>query len=159
MPAVSGRRVLGGNNIINSEVHMNHNNQIIGNAGLYFTCYHLSLLGWNAMPTARNARGIDIVAYSRDGKRYLGIQVKSLSKRAPVPLGESIENLMGDFWVIINKVISKPTAFILTPDEVKNLAHQGKGDGRVSFWLQPKSYEIKKFRGAWDRIGRGDGEA
>jgi len=138
---------------------MNLNSQIIGNAGLYFTCYHLSLLGWNAMPTARNARGIDIVAYSRDGKRYLGIQVKSLSKRAPVPLGASIESLMGDFWVIINKVISKPTVFILTPDEVKRLAHRGEKDGRVSFWLQPNSYVTDEFRGAWDRIGRGDGPA
>jgi hypothetical protein len=31
--------------------------QIIGNAGLYYWCYRLSLLGWNVMPTARNARG------------------------------------------------------------------------------------------------------
>jgi len=28
----------------------------------------------------------------------------------------SIENLIRDFWVIINKVISDPTAFILTSD-------------------------------------------
>jgi len=135
---------------------MKLDSQIVGNAGLYYTCYRLSLLGWNAMPTARNARGIDVVAYSRDGSRYLGIQVKSLSKRAPVPLGASIDSLMGDFWVIINKVISEPTAFILTPDEVKRLAHRGEKDGRVSFWLQPKSYETDEFREAWDRIGRGD---
>ena len=108
------------------------------------------------MPTARNARGIDIVAYSRDGKRYLGIQVKSLSKRAPVPLGASTDNLMGNFWVIVNKVISEPTPFVLTPDEVKRLAHCGEKDGQVSFWLQPNSYEIDEFRGAWGRIGRGD---
>lgn len=133
--------------------------QIVGNAGLYFTCYHLSLLGWNAMPTARNARGIDVVAYSRDGKQYLGIQVKSLSKRVPVPLGSSLDNLMGDFWVIINKVISEPTAFIVTPDEVMQLAHRGEKDGRISFWLQPKDYDVAEFRGAWDRIGRGDGTA
>ncbi len=138
---------------------MKPDSQIVGNAGLYFTCYHLSLLGWNAMPTARNARGIDIVAYSRDGKRHLSIQVKSLSKRAPVPLGASIENLMGDFWVIINKVISEPTAFILTPDEVKTLAHRREKDGKVSFWLQPNGYDIEEFREAWDRIGRGDGAA
>ena len=133
--------------------------QIVGNAGLYFTCYHLSLLGWNAMPTARNARGIDIVAYSRDGKRYIGIQVKSLSKRAPVPLGKSVDNIMGDFWVIINKVTSEPTAFILTPDEIKRLAHRGEKDGRVSYWLQPNAYDKDKFRGVWHRIGRGDDAA
>ncbi len=133
--------------------------QIVGNAGLYFTCYHLSLLGWNVMPTARNARGIDIVAYSRDGKRYLGMQVKSLSKRAPVPLGTSIDDLMGDFWIIISQVISKPAAFILTPDEIKQRAHRGEKDGRISYWLQPKDYESDVFRDAWHRIGRGDGAA
>ena len=130
--------------------------QVVGNAGLYLTCYHLSLLGWNAMPTARNARGIDVVVYSRDSKRYLGIQVKSLSKRAPVPLGKSLDNIMGDFWVIINRVISEPTFFILTPDEIKERAHRGEKDGRVSYWLQPKDYELDEFQGAWQRIGRGE---
>ncbi len=119
----------------------------------------LSLLGWNVMPTARNARGIDIVAYSRDGKRFIGIQVKSLSKRAPVPLGRTLDNLMGDFWVIVNRVVSEPTAFILTPEEVRQLAHRGEKDGRVSYWLWPSAYEKDEFRNAWYRIGRGDEEA
>lgn len=138
---------------------MKLDSQIVGNAGLYFTCYHLSLLGWNAMPTARNARGIDIVAYRRDGDEYLGLQVKSLSKRNPVPLGTSLGKLMGDFWVIVNKVTSEPTAFILTPDEVRQRAHRGEKDGKISFWLQPNAYDVNEFRGAWERIGRGDGLA
>lgn len=51
--------------------------QITGNVGLYYCCYKLSLLGWNVMPTARNARGVDIIAYSRGAEpRFLGIQVK-----------------------------------------------------------------------------------
>ena len=29
--------------------------QLTGNVGLYYCCYRLSLLGWNVMPTARNA--------------------------------------------------------------------------------------------------------
>jgi len=129
----------------------------VGNAGLYYTCYILSLLGWNVMPTARNARGIDVVAYSRDGRRYVGIQVKSLSKRTPVPLGTSLDTLMGDLWIIINNVITEPTAYVLRPDEVKRLAHRGEKDGRISFWLQPSAYDSEEFREAWDRIGRGDG--
>ena len=133
--------------------------QIVGNAGLYFTCHHLSLLGRNAMPTARNARGIDVVAYSRDGKQYLGIQVKSLSKRVPVPSGASLDNLMGDFLVVKNTVVSEPTAFIVLSDEVMQPAHRGQKDARLSFWLQPREYDVADFRGAWDRIGRGDGTA
>lgn len=73
------------------------NSQIIGNIGLYYTCYRLSRMGWNVMPTARNARGIDIVAYNRDGSRFIGVQVKSLSKRFPVPLGTSLDKIIGDF--------------------------------------------------------------
>ncbi len=58
--------------------------QLTGNVGLYHCCYRLSLLGWNAMPTARNARGVDIIAYNQDASRFIGVQVKSLSRRNPV---------------------------------------------------------------------------
>lgn len=129
--------------------------QITGNVGLYFCCYRLSLRGWNVMPTARNARGVDIIAYSRDASRFVGVQVKALSKRFPVPLGTSLEKVMGDFWVVVNKVASEPSAFVLLPSEVKALAHRGEKEGRVSFWLQPTDYEQPQFREAWDRIGHG----
>ena len=84
--------------------------------GLYYTCYRLSRLGWNVMPTARNARGIDIVAYDKTGERFIGIQVKALSKKDPVPLGPSLEKVMGDFWVIVNNLASEPNAFIMLPE-------------------------------------------
>ncbi len=131
--------------------------QIVGNAGLYFTCYKLSLLGWNVMPTARNARGVDIIAYSSDATRFIGIQVKSLSKPNPVFLGSSLDKVMGDFWVIVNNVLSDPSAFILLPAEVRKLSNSGKMGGKVTHMLGTKKYSIKKFRDAWDRIGRGDG--
>ncbi len=129
--------------------------QITGNVGLYYCCYRLSLLGWNVMPTARNARGVDIVAYSRDAKRFLGLQIKALSKRNPVPLGTTLEKVTGDFWIIVNQVTSTPCAFILRPSEVKKRAHRGEKEGRVSFWLQLRGYELERFREAWDRIGQG----
>jgi hypothetical protein len=137
---------------------MNLNPQITGNVGLYYCCYKLSMLGWNVMPTARNARGVDIIAYNGDASRFIGIQVKALSKRTPVPLGLSLDKCMGDFWVIVNKVAvasELPSAFILTPAEVKKLAHRGEKDSRVSFWLQPGSYEQPRFKEAWERIGHG----
>jgi len=130
--------------------------QLTGNVGLYYCCYRLSLLGWNVMPTARNARGVDIIAYSRDASRFVGVQVKALSKRNPVPLGTSLDKIMGDFWVIVNKVATPtPSAFILLPSEVRERAHGGEKDGRVSFWLQPADYEQEQFREAWERIGHG----
>lgn len=131
--------------------------QVVGNAGLYFVSYRLSLLGWNVMPTARNARGIDIVAYDRSGARFKGVQVKALSKRAPVPLGTSLDKMMGDFWIVVNKIVASPEAFILFPEEVRQLAHCREKDDRISYWLQPRAYEAPEFREAWTRIGRGDG--
>ena len=130
--------------------------QLTGNVGLYYCCYRLSLLGWNVMPTARNARGVDIIAYSRDASRFVGVQVKALSKRNPVPLGTSLDKIMGDFWVIVNKVATPtPSAFVLLPLEVRERAHRGEKNGRVSYWLQPGDYEQDPFREAWERIGHG----
>ena len=129
--------------------------QLTGNAGLYYCCYHLSLLGWNVMPTARNARGVDILAYSQDANRKLAIQVKALSKRNPVPLGGSLDKVMGDIWIIVNKVAISPSAFILLPSEVKELAHRGEKEDRISHWLQPRSYDQPQFHENWERIGHG----
>lgn len=64
---------------------------ITGNVGLYYTCYKLSRMGWNVMPKSRNARGIDIIAYSTGSpQRLVMVQVKSLSKRNSVPVGTSV---------------------------------------------------------------------
>lgn len=128
--------------------------QVTGNVGLYFVCYRLSLLDWNALPTSRNAKGIDIIAYNADCSRTISLQVKTLSKRTPVPLGTSISNLMGDFWIIVNNVESAPCIFIMTPKEIYERAHRGEKDGRISYWLQPKAYEIDEFRDKWERIGK-----
>ena len=132
---------------------MNKRSQVTGNVGLYFVCYHLSRLGWNAMPTSRNARGIDILAYDADCTRTISLQVKTLSKRAPVPLGKGLDRMLADYWVIVNNVETTPAVFVLTPDEIKERAHRGERDGNISYWLQPKDYELEQFRDCWDRIG------
>src|SRR5205085_2932192 len=94
-------------------------NQVVGNAGLFFVCYRLSRLGWNVMPTARNAKGIDVLIYSQDAERKPTVQVKALSKRNPVPLGTKLDNLFGDFFVVCNHLESDPpTCYVLTPAEV-----------------------------------------
>lgn len=132
------------------------NSQVVGNVGLYYVCYKLSRAGWNVMPTARNARGVDILIYSQDALRTHSVQVKALSKKAPVPLGGSVDRLFGDFFVICRGVASDaPECFVLTPEEVRDRAHRGVKEERVSFWLQPRAYATDEFREAWDRIGSG----
>jgi hypothetical protein len=131
--------------------------QVVGNIGMYFAAYRLSQQGWNVMPTARNASGVDLLAYNAGAHVYNGIQVKALSKRSPVPLGNSLDRFIGDWWIIvINAGTTKPTCFIMKPEEVKQLSHRGEKEGRVSYWLQPNQYDTDQFREAWDRIGRGD---
>lgn len=128
-------------------------NQVVGNAGLFYVCYELSKRGWNVMPTARNAKGVDIIAYNSTATRYIGIQVKALSKRNPVPLGNTLEKIMGDFWVIVNNLDEAPAVFVMKPTEVKARAHPGNGkDGVISYWLQPKNYMTQDFAGRWERI-------
>ncbi len=86
----------------------------------------------------------------------LTIQVKSLSKRNPVPLGNDLDKIMGDFWIIANSLgTGKPETFILLPHEVRAMAHRGEKDGKVSYWLQPKQYAIEEFEEKWDGIGNG----
>jgi hypothetical protein len=132
------------------------NNQVVGNIGLYYVCYRLSRLGWNVMPTARNAKGIDIIIYSEDASRTHTVQVKALSQRSPVPLGGKLDGLLGEFFVICRNVaLDTPECFVLTPTEVRALTHCGNKDGKNSYWLQPKQYESIQFHENWDRIGRG----
>lgn len=130
--------------------------QIVGNVGMFYAAYKLSRMGWNVMPTARNARGIDLLAYDTDATRYLGIQIKTLSRRSAVPLGNSPAKIMGDWWIIVSRVASDPVCFVLKAEDVNRLANKNGKDDRVSCWLEPSKYEVANYREAWDQIGRGD---
>lgn len=105
------------------------------------------------MPTSRNARGVDVITYNMDCTQILSIQVKSLSQKNDVPLGNSLAKIMGDFWVIVTNVMQSPTSYILSPSEVRENAGMNSKDERVSFWLGRKYYDREEFREAWNRIG------
>jgi hypothetical protein len=131
------------------------NRQVVGNIGMYFAAYQLSLRGWNVMPTSRNARGIDLLAYDSDADHYLGIQIKALSGIGAVPLGKSLDNLLGEWWIVVSAVATTPECYVLTPAEVRTLAVRDK-NGDQAYWLPRKQYATDEFHEAWDRIGRGD---
>ena len=134
------------------------NNQLNGNIGLYFVCYQLSLRGWNVMPTARNAAGVDIIIYSQDGTKMHSVQVKGFHKKNGVPLaggdGSSFsKKICADFWVVTSNIRDQnPTSYILTDGEVREYAHlDGQG-----LWLPAKHYALESNREAWTKIGNGD---
>lgn len=131
--------------------------QTVGNIGLFYVCYRLSRMGWNVLPTSRNAMGVDILIYSQDAKKKFSVQVKSFSKQQPVSFGESLDkHLLADFFVVCCGCVTKPNpeCFILKPEEIPNLASRDKG-GKMHYWLQPKAYKSDDFRERWDIIGCG----
>ncbi len=130
--------------------------QTVGNIGLYFVCYRLSQHGWNVMPTARNAKGIDILAYSQDGKRTRTVQVKALSARNAVLLGPTLDGFIAEFVIVCRKVrADSPESFVLTSRDVVERAHRGGSDSKPTYWLETKAYEGDQFRERWEKIGSG----
>lgn len=126
--------------------------QIVGNEGMYYVCYRLSQMGLNAMPTARNAKGVDVVVYDSKGTAYLGLQVKTLSERWPVPLGTGKVHAQSDFWCIVNLNKKKgsaaqPRVFVMTPEEIA-----AGMSGSKSKWLQPPVYDRGQYEERWNRI-------
>jgi hypothetical protein len=130
-------------------------NQLVGNIGMYYVCYELAKRGWNVMPTSRNARGIDILIYSQDATRKHTIQVKTLSRRSPVPPGGKDDNsiFLADYLIVCRIVSDTPEVFITKPENIRNNIHRGEKDGRISYWLQPMQYEM--YKDNWDEIGVG----
>lgn len=129
--------------------------QLTGNAGLYHVARELSRRGWHVMPTVRNARGADLYATLDDETKVLAIQSKALSKKSPVPLGNSLDNLRSKWWIItLNANSFNPTCYVMTLEEVKASAHTGVSPktGKLSYWLQYKSYSLPEYEEAWHRL-------
>ena len=126
--------------------------QITGNTGMFYVCYLLSKMGWNVMPTVRNAKGVDIIACNSDATETISIQVKTLSTKTSVLLGSTLDKIIGDFWIIVNNIERKtPQTFIMKPNEVKERAHKGEGkNGKIIYWLPTKEYA--EFQDRWDLI-------
>lgn len=133
---------------------MKKETQITGNTGMYYACYKLSELGYNVMPTARNAKGVDIVAYTPDAKKYLGFQVKTVSRKWGVPLGKNgVTNSMADYWIVV--VLdgqAGPDCYILKPGEVRSGVFV---DSKGNSWLEAKKYATLDYLEWWDRIRKG----
>lgn len=101
-------------------------------------------------------RRLSLVENDATASHFRGIQVKTLSKHGAVALGtKGLDNLLGHWWIIVNKVATKPECFIMKPAEVRKRAVRDKHKARA-YWLPAKQYNTAKFREAWDRIGRGD---
>ncbi|KLU05711.1 hypothetical protein RISK_002343 [Rhodopirellula islandica] len=124
------------------------NNQITGNVGMYYACYQLSKLGLNVLPTSRNAKGADIIAYTDDHSTFSTIQVKAMTKLTNISLGKSLENVDCDWWVVVANVYHEPDAYILTRAQVIDTAKLYN----ETHWAQGKALAKPETLNAWDRI-------
>jgi hypothetical protein len=105
------------------------------------------------MPTTRNAKGPDAVVASEVAKRTWTLQVKSFSKRDPVPLGKD-PHIVADWVIVCIRVrTDSPRCFVI---------HRTKlASSRVAtivvktYWLEPPQYDTEEFAERWDRIGSG----
>lgn len=123
---------------------------IVHNIGVFYACYRLSRPGWKVMPTARDAKGIDIIANSPDAAHSMGAKVRSLSNKLAVSLGTTPDKIAGDWWIIMNDAVSDtPSTFIMLPDEVREGAHREKDH---TYWLEHRDYSQERFRDAWHRL-------
>ncbi len=126
--------------------------QITGNVGLYFICYKLSRRGWNVLPTSRNARGIDILAYGKEGGQLITIQTKSFTgKHVAIGPFKSKNDILADFYIATCNTYNIPITYILKKDETKSLLTEHKG----KYWLEYKDYQKSEFLEKWDKIGFG----
>jgi hypothetical protein len=111
--------------------------QVTANVGLYFVCYELSKRGWNVLPTSRNTKGVDIVIFNQDSTRKLTIQVKTLTKESPIPLGKDLNNLVADFVMVCVLAAPIPRVFIIRPKEITQLpeiVRQQPQGSEKGFW-------------------------
>ena len=126
---------------------------LVRNVEVFYVCYRLSLMGWNAKPTTRYAKGPNVVIESEDTERTWSLKVRSLSKRDPVPLGKD-PVIDADWLIVCTKVREdNPRCYVLTPDEVRELATRDKSG--PNYWLEQRHYDTEQFAEQWDRIGSG----
>lgn len=125
--------------------------QVTGNVGLYFICYKLSRMGWNVLPTSRNAKGIDILAYGKHGEKMLTIQTKGYTQKADVGPFKEINDVIADFYIVVWNVYSSPITYILTIEELKSIISPHKG----VYWVEHKDCGKSEFLEKWDKIGYG----
>lgn len=94
-----------------------------------------------------------ILIYSQNGKDSHTVQVKSLSKKIPVPVGGSLENLIADFILIVTNVLESPNIFIVDNATAKPRIKEQIKNGKKSYWFEVNDY--KEFKDNWSIIGNG----
>ena len=124
--------------------------QMVGNIGLYYVCYEMSRRGWYVLPTTRNTRGVDLVAYNEDWSQSITIQVKCLSKaKQAVGFGKEPLKFLADFLIVVEALLnrgSEPSVYIIPKHAIEPLINI---DGAGNVWIEHKRWAQPKFQNNW----------
>ena len=96
---------------------------LTGAAGEYYVAAELSLRGWLATPTIKNAPGTDVLAQYREKGILVAIQTKTASLGNQFMVNASIErpSLANNEWVVLVKLHElhrRPSFFVVPHDHV-----------------------------------------
>jgi len=112
-----------------------------GNVGLFLVCAELSKRNLIAMPTSRNTKGYDIIVLNPATNKSIGVQVKCSDKKE-FPIFSSHwknyndkinEKIMSPFVFVDISNIDDPRYYILTEEEMKDLAKE-KIEGYIKIY-------------------------
>ena len=113
--------------------------------GIRYTRLRLSQRNWKVAVRFIGRRAVHDV--ERDGTQYT-LQIRTLSKEAPVPFPQGLDVLDDvDYLVICNNLQGHPNLIVMEPKIVKDVIHKDPYGG---YWLQPKSYS--KYGRAFDQV-------
>jgi len=131
--------------------------QLTGMAGVYLVSAELSRRGFIASPTARNARGADILVTDQNCTHAYSLQVKTNGKNASFWLLNPHAKKMVSpthFYVLVN-ILRDGHEFFVVPSQVvagkMDVAKQGK-----STWYSISRRNAWQFKDKWDLIGETD---
>jgi len=130
--------------------------QNTGHVGVFYVCYKLTCLGWNVLPTSRNAEGVDIFVYSQDGKRSFGIEVKTRDGTSKHHRNVEVKNpdcIPAKFWIIVQDSRDEPKTYILKSDEIAKFANDRCYGKEKKYMVTPSDYAHDKFMEKWERLG------
>lgn len=137
---------------------------LIGAAGVHHVVSELCRRGIVALPTVRNVKAFDIVAFNKDGSNHSLIQVKSSSKK-PIfwPLGSEPPAFMAAdavFYVFVryDKKAQKYESFVVPGEVVVRQARQQakeqidrKGSRNWWSWYLNRDNNIQ-YLNRWDLL-------
>jgi hypothetical protein len=105
-----------------------HSTGLVGTAGEYYVAAELSLRGWLATPTIKNAPGTDVLAQYREKGILVAIQTKTASPGNQFMVNAGIEHAaqVENEWVVLvklQKLGSRPGFFVVPHDHVAGAAY------------------------------------